>query len=49
LISQAGQALEALAETATQYDADGIDIHFLNSKSVALNMKVCLPASSVNS
>ncbi|KAJ7878434.1 hypothetical protein B0H13DRAFT_2052678 [Mycena leptocephala] len=36
---EAGQALEALAETAAQYDADGIDIHFLNSKSVALNMK----------
>ncbi|KAJ7938308.1 hypothetical protein B0H13DRAFT_1587800, partial [Mycena leptocephala] len=36
---QAGQALEALAETAAKYDADGIDIHFLNSKSVALNMK----------
>ncbi|KAJ7790975.1 hypothetical protein B0H14DRAFT_2937492, partial [Mycena olivaceomarginata] len=36
---EAGQALEALAETAQQYDTDGIDIHFLNSKRQALNMK----------
>ncbi|KAJ7253438.1 hypothetical protein C8J57DRAFT_1137191 [Mycena rebaudengoi] len=36
---EAGQALEALAETAQQYDTDGIDIHFLNSKIQALNMK----------
>ncbi|KAJ6524528.1 hypothetical protein B0H19DRAFT_971923, partial [Mycena capillaripes] len=36
---QAGQALEALAETAQQYDADGIDIHFINNPLVASNMK----------
>ncbi|KAJ6520624.1 hypothetical protein DFH09DRAFT_1194035 [Mycena vulgaris] len=36
---EAGQALEALAEAAQQYDTDGIDIYFLNSKTEALNMK----------
>ncbi|KAJ7468465.1 hypothetical protein FB451DRAFT_373762 [Mycena latifolia] len=36
---EAGEALEALAETAQQYDADGIDIYFLNNKTEALNMK----------
>ncbi|KAF7326964.1 hypothetical protein MVEN_02590600 [Mycena venus] len=35
---EAGQALEALADTAAQYDTDGIDIYFLNSKREALNM-----------
>ncbi|KAJ7462003.1 hypothetical protein FB451DRAFT_1181003 [Mycena latifolia] len=37
---EAGQALEALAETAQQYDTDGIDIYFLNNKKEALNIKV---------
>ncbi|KAJ7055070.1 hypothetical protein C8F01DRAFT_1030597 [Mycena amicta] len=36
---EAGEALETLAETAQQYDADGIDIYFLNSKREALNVK----------
>ncbi|KAJ7462012.1 hypothetical protein FB451DRAFT_1267489 [Mycena latifolia] len=36
---EAGQALEALAETAQQYDTDGIDIYFLNNKKEALNIK----------
>ncbi|KAJ7936693.1 hypothetical protein B0H13DRAFT_1589372 [Mycena leptocephala] len=36
---EAGEALEALAETAQQYDTDGIDIHFLNHPIAALNMK----------
>ncbi|KAJ7094390.1 hypothetical protein C8R44DRAFT_645333 [Mycena epipterygia] len=33
------QALGALAETAQDYDTDGIDIHFLNEKKKALNIK----------
>ncbi|KAJ7856847.1 hypothetical protein B0H14DRAFT_2752233, partial [Mycena olivaceomarginata] len=44
---EAGQALEALAETAQQYDTDGIDIHFLNSKRQALNMKSSADVRSV--
>ncbi|KAJ7194601.1 hypothetical protein GGX14DRAFT_209430 [Mycena pura] len=36
---EAGEALATLAETAQQYDSDGIDIHFLNSRMHALNVK----------
>ncbi|KAJ7696829.1 hypothetical protein B0H17DRAFT_1053185 [Mycena rosella] len=36
---EAGEALEALAETAQRYDTDGIDIYFLNNKKEALNIK----------
>ncbi|KAK7055362.1 hypothetical protein R3P38DRAFT_2846632 [Favolaschia claudopus] len=36
---EAGQALQALAEVAQRYDEDGIDIHFLNNKHQALNMR----------
>lgn len=36
---EAGEALEALAATAQQYDTDGIDIYFLNNKKEALNIK----------
>ncbi|KAJ7485660.1 hypothetical protein FB451DRAFT_1432256, partial [Mycena latifolia] len=36
---QAGEALEALAEAAQQYDTDGIDIYFLNNRKKGLNMK----------
>ncbi|KAJ7682082.1 hypothetical protein DFH06DRAFT_1160159 [Mycena polygramma] len=36
---EAGEALEALAETAQKYDGDGIDIFFLNNKTEALNIK----------
>ncbi|KAJ6615585.1 hypothetical protein B0H10DRAFT_2040034 [Mycena sp. CBHHK59/15] len=36
---EAGKALELLAETAQEYDSDGIDIHFLNNEKKALNMK----------
>ncbi|KAJ6602300.1 hypothetical protein B0H10DRAFT_662987 [Mycena sp. CBHHK59/15] len=36
---EAGEALETLAETAQEYDSDGIDIYFLNSQKKALNMK----------
>ncbi|KAJ7026705.1 hypothetical protein C8F04DRAFT_1124441 [Mycena alexandri] len=37
---EAGQALAALAQATQGYDADGIDIHFLNSKHKdTLNMK----------
>jgi hypothetical protein len=32
--------LAALAETAQQYDTDGIDIYFLNNKKESLNIKV---------
>ncbi|KAJ6458687.1 hypothetical protein DFH09DRAFT_1115374 [Mycena vulgaris] len=35
----AGQAFQALAETAQKYDKDGIDIYFLNSTKEALNMR----------
>ncbi|KAJ7452183.1 hypothetical protein B0H11DRAFT_2074678 [Mycena galericulata] len=44
---EAGQALEALAETAQQYDTDGIDIYFLNSQREALNMKSSSDVRSV--
>lgn len=37
---QARDALAALAEIASKYDADGIDVCFLNSKHVGNNMKV---------
>ncbi|KAF7332697.1 hypothetical protein MKEN_00152900 [Mycena kentingensis (nom. inval.)] len=37
--SEAGEALETLAETAQQYDTDGIDIYFLNNPCEALNVK----------
>ncbi|KAJ6515334.1 hypothetical protein C8R45DRAFT_956132 [Mycena sanguinolenta] len=36
---EAGEALETLAEIAQQYDNDGIDIYFLNSKTEARNIK----------
>jgi len=42
---EARDALAALAETASKYDADGIDVHFLNDKSKGSNMK---DAASVN-
>ncbi|KAJ7896875.1 hypothetical protein B0H13DRAFT_1583930, partial [Mycena leptocephala] len=41
------QALEALAETAQQYDTDGIDIDFLNHPKPALNMKSSSEVRSV--
>ncbi|KAJ7767853.1 hypothetical protein B0H14DRAFT_2968794 [Mycena olivaceomarginata] len=44
---EAGQALEALAETARQYDTDGIDIYFLNNPRSALNMKSSSEVRSV--
>ncbi|KAK7053973.1 hypothetical protein R3P38DRAFT_2853527 [Favolaschia claudopus] len=37
--NEAGDALEALADTAQRYDSDGIDIYFLNNKTESLNMK----------
>ncbi|KAJ7784109.1 hypothetical protein B0H16DRAFT_1356101 [Mycena metata] len=36
---EAGEALEKLAETAQQYDTDGIDIYFLNHRTETLNIK----------
>ncbi|KAJ7628835.1 hypothetical protein FB45DRAFT_1080163 [Roridomyces roridus] len=36
---EAGQALETLAETAQEYDGDGVDIYFMNSPKAALNVK----------
>ncbi|KAJ7636936.1 hypothetical protein FB45DRAFT_907781 [Roridomyces roridus] len=36
---EAGQALEALAETAQKYDDDGLDIFFINNPKEALNVK----------
>ncbi|KAJ7075657.1 hypothetical protein B0H15DRAFT_866232 [Mycena belliarum] len=36
---EAGKALQALADVAKDYDADGIDIHFLNHIKPSLNMK----------
>ncbi|KAJ7115561.1 hypothetical protein C8R43DRAFT_124285 [Mycena crocata] len=44
---EAGEALEALAETAQQYDTDGIDIYFLNNPKEALNMKSSSEVRSV--
>ncbi|KAJ7512456.1 hypothetical protein B0H11DRAFT_2268501 [Mycena galericulata] len=44
---EAGQALEALAETAQQYDSDGIDIYFLNSRRKGLNLKSSLEVRTV--
>ena len=35
------EALAPLAECASNYDTDGIDICFLNSKKVGNNLKVC--------
>ena len=32
--------MAALAEIAAQYDADGIDVYFLNSRKEGLGMKV---------
>jgi uncharacterized protein with von Willebrand factor type A (vWA) domain len=40
LWAEARDALASLAETASKYDADGIDVHFLNDASVGTNMKV---------
>nr|GAT46486.1 predicted protein [Mycena chlorophos] len=40
---EAGDALETLAETAQQYDTDGIDIYFLNDRREARNIKVAIP------
>lgn len=39
-IHQAGKALAELAHTAGMYDTDGIDIYFLNNRSMGINMKV---------
>lgn len=35
---EAGEALESLADVAAQYDADGIDIFFLNDRTEARNI-----------
>ena len=42
VVLQARDALAALAEIASKYDADGIDVCFLNSKHVGNNMKVSI-------
>lgn len=33
-------ALSSIADTASKFDEDGIDIHFINSKKEGLNVKV---------
>jgi hypothetical protein len=38
--TKAQEALAPLAESASKYDTDGIDICFLNNKKVATNLKV---------
>jgi uncharacterized protein YegL len=38
LWAEARDALASLAETAAKYDADGIDVYFLNDRSVGSNM-----------
>jgi hypothetical protein len=38
--TKAQEALSPLAECASKYDTDGIDICFLNSKKVGNNLKV---------
>lgn len=40
LWAQAKNALMAVAEIAAQYDEDGVDIYFLNSKRVGKELKV---------
>jgi hypothetical protein len=40
---KARSALASLAHTAAKYDADGIDVHFLNDQHVGSNMKVTRP------
>lgn len=35
---EAREALAGLAETASQYDTDGIDVHFLNDRRVGRNL-----------
>lgn len=37
---KARDALASLADTAGRYDADGIDVYFLNSTKIGTNMKV---------
>jgi hypothetical protein len=37
---QAGSALQKLAAVASDYDTDGLEIHFLNSPAVAKQVKV---------
>lgn len=39
---EAGKALADVARVAAQYDDDGIDIHFLNSKEFASKVKVSI-------
>jgi hypothetical protein len=40
-------ALADLANTASQYDADGVDIHFLNSPVVGSNIKTAQAVESL--
>lgn len=40
-------ALADLANTASQYDADGVDIHFLNSEVVGSNIKTAHSVESL--
>jgi len=40
LIIQAGTALSELADFAGKYDADGIDIYFLNNEAVGRSIRV---------
>jgi len=40
LWAEARDALAGIADVATRYDADGVDIHFLNSPTIGRHMKV---------
>lgn len=40
MITQAGKALATLAEVASKYDVDGIEIQFLNSQIVGTHITV---------
>ena len=42
LVHQANDALSALAGMASEYDANGIDVHFLNSHRCGYNMRSAL-------
>jgi hypothetical protein len=39
---EARDALAGIADVAARYDADGVDIHFLNSSAQGKNMRVSL-------
>ena len=39
---QASKVLAEIADAAVQYDKDGVDIQFLNSKTKGEGLKVCL-------